>query len=170
MTTTLADVLLVLLSDGPRTVQDLHQRHRDTLGPARQVDITRVVSTMTRLERLGHIRPDAARSRAQYRVWTVTDAGHRSWRAWILDVRAGAAQEDIVVRALLALAATDRPTYETVIAACTACLETRRHHPRRRRPLSAPDALDDLDDAVAATALRWLRRLRTRPRARARVT
>lgn len=164
MTTTLGDAVLVLLADRPATAHELHRRHAEALGPQRQVDITRVVATLTRQERLGYIRADPELSRGQRRVWVLTGAGQQRQRSWIL-AGEGADHEDVVVRALLAVAAADRATFDTVIAACLRTMELRRRRPARRTgPVSAPQALADFDQALAVTTLDWLRRLSGRPR------
>ena len=165
MTTTLGDAVLVLLGDRPATAHELHRRHAETLGPQRQVDITRVVATLTRQERLGYIRADEALSRGQRRVWALTEAGRRRQQSWILESTPDAGHEDIVVRALLAVAAADRDTFDTVIAAGLRTLELRRRPAARRTgPVSAPQALADFDHALAVTTLDWLRHLRGRRR------
>jgi DNA-binding PadR family transcriptional regulator len=165
MTTTLGDAVLVLLGDRPATAHELHRRHAEALGPQRQVDITRVVATLTRQERLGYIRAEAM-ARGPRRVWALTEAGRRRQRSWILEAGPATGHEDIVVRALLAVAAADRDTLDTVIAGGLRTLERRRRHAPARRtgPVSAPQALADFDEALAVTTLDWLRRLRGRPR------
>src|SRR5687768_18143833 len=108
MTTTLGDVLLVLLADGPGGALELQQRHAEALGPGRRVDIARVVSTAARLERLHYIRQHPELSRGPRRVWQLTESGQRRQRSWILDLSRDADQEDILVRVLLAVATADR--------------------------------------------------------------
>lgn len=167
MTTTLGDAVLVLLGDRPATAHELHRRHAEALGPRRQVDITRVVATLTRQERLGYIRADAALSRGPRRVWTLTGAGQQRQQSWMLAAGPGTDHEDILIRALLAVAAADRATFDTVIASSLRTLELRRRRgtpARRTGPVSAPQALADFDEALAVTTLDWLRRLRGRPR------
>jgi DNA-binding PadR family transcriptional regulator len=168
MTSTLGDVVLVLLGDRPAGAHELRQRHAEALGPHRQVDITRVVATLTRQERLGYIRTDPALSRGSRRVWALTEAGDRRQRSWILAAGPDTDHDDILVRVLLAVAATDRATFDAVIAAGLRILEQRRRRSPAGRAgaVTAPQALAEFDRALAVTTIDWLRRLRGRPRER----
>ncbi|GIF09062.1 hypothetical protein [Actinoplanes siamensis] len=163
MTTTLGDTLLVFLADRPGTAYDLRQRHAQTFGERGAVDVLRVVAALKRLERLGHVRTGGSKT------FTLTDTGHRRQRSWILDVSRDASGQDILDRVLLAMAATERETFDAVVASCLAVLESRRPRggPRGPEPLvSAPRARAELDAVMAASALKWVRHLAGRPRER----
>jgi hypothetical protein len=126
---------------------------------------------MTRQERLGYVRTVRELSRER-RVMSLTDAGRRRQRSWLLDIGPATEHEDVLVRVLLAVVATDRPTFDTVIGACRAVLEVRRLRATARRVVtfSAADARAEFEDALLATTLDWLRDLQSRKRKRDRAT
>jgi DNA-binding PadR family transcriptional regulator len=165
----LSDVLLVLLADRPGTSHQLQGRHIEALGPDARVDITRIAWTLARQERLGLVRTTAASAQAKQRVYALTEAGSRRQRMWLLRLPADAGPDDIRTRVLLAVEATDRDTFETVVAVCLAHLELSRlpGDPDGREPaLTSQVARTELADASLAAQLDWLRRLRARPRKR----
>lgn len=165
----LGDVLLVLLGDRPGTAHDLQQRHNATFGPAERVDISRVSWTLTRQERLGFVRAANASRPAKQLQFELTDAGVRRQRMWMLRVPADFTPDDIRSRVLLAVTATDRSTFETVVAVCLALLELHRLRTEEPQPaavLSPASARAELADAALAAQLSWLQNLRSRPRDR----
>ena len=167
----LSDVLLVLVGAEPGTAHDIQRRHARAFGADQSVDVTRVVKTLAREERLGSV-TTASTGRAQQRLYALTEAGDRRQRAWMLRVPAGAGADDIRVRVLLALAAADRVTYESVLSACVAHLELLR--PRTDPPapdaaLSPEEARRELADAYLNAQLVWVRDLRARRRDRDRL-
>ncbi|WP_436532987.1 hypothetical protein [Actinoplanes sp. HUAS TT8] len=165
MTATLGDILLVFLADGPGSAYELRQRHARTFGPDRAVDVLRVVATLTRQERLGHVRTSG---RHGPRAYTLTEAGVLRQRAWIRDVPADSGPQDVLDRVLLAMAATDRATFDAVVAAGLDALEAQRARPgsRKRDVLSAPDARAELEAMMASSAIRWVRQVSGRRRER----
>ncbi|MEU4623641.1 PadR family transcriptional regulator [Actinoplanes sp. NPDC023801] len=169
MTATLGDLLLVFLADRPGTAYDLQQRHTQTFGPDRVVDVTRVGATLNRLERLGYVRTAAVVRPGTRRVCTVSDAGRARQRAWLLDVPAGPAGTDVVDRVLLAMTAADRATFDAVVGACLTAMQAQRQRAAGHNTavaVSAPAARAELDDIMADSVLTWLRRLAGRPRGR----
>ena len=170
MTAILGDILLVFLADRPGTAYDLTQRHAQTFGPERAVDVLRVVAALNRQERLGTVRPSTRKALPRApRLYTPTDAGLDRQRAWLLGVPGDGTDQEVLDRVLLAMAATDRATFDAVVAACLSALESRRPRPgTRRRPatLSAGEARAELEAAMAASAIGWVRRLAERPRER----
>ncbi|MFI1996359.1 hypothetical protein [Actinoplanes sp. NPDC020271] len=166
MTATLGDILLVFLADSPGSAYELRQRHAQTFGADRGVDVLRVVASLTRQERLGHVR--ASGRRRGPRTYTLTENGQRRQRAWMLDVPADASGPDVLDRVLLAMAATDRVTFDAVVASCLVALESQRARPasRRREVVSAPDARAELEAMMASSAIRWVRHLAGRRRER----
>jgi DNA-binding PadR family transcriptional regulator len=166
MTVALGDVLLVLLGDGPATAYELRLRHAETFGSQESVDIARVVPALTRQERLGFVRTDGAPGRR--RRWQLTDAGHRRQRTWLLDVRDDVPPAEIRIRGLLAVAVTDRATFDTVIGSCLATLELQqmRTKPAPSTTLSAHFARSTYRELLAEATLDWLRGLRAGHRAR----
>ncbi len=165
MTATLGDILLVFLADGPGSAYELRQRHARTFGADRAVDVLRVVAALTRQERLGHVRTGGRRGP---RTYTLTEAGQLRQRAWILDVPPEAGGQDVLDRVLLAMAATDRATFDAVVASCLVALESQRTRPasRRREVVSAPDARAELEAMMASSAIKWVRHLAGRRRER----
>ncbi|WP_203818052.1 hypothetical protein [Paractinoplanes ferrugineus] len=165
----LADVLLVLLGDRPGTAHEIQCRHADTFGPHERVDISRVTWTLGRQERLGLVRSRATPAQPRRRSWALTDAGARRQRMWLLRVPAEFTPDDVRIRVLLAVAATDRATFDMVVQVCLAQLELSR---LRAAPapasadLSPASARAELTDAALAAEVAWLRSLHTRRRAR----
>ncbi|BCY11450.1 hypothetical protein [Actinoplanes sp. L3-i22] len=170
MTATLGDILLVFLADRPGTAYDLTQRHAQTFGSARSVDVLRVVAALNRQERLGHVRTSTRKTLPKApRLYTPTDAGLARQRTWILDVPAGSSAPDVLDRVLLAMVASERATFDAVVAACLAVLEAQRPRPRSRRResvLSARHARAELEAAMASSTISWVRDLGERPRER----
>lgn len=166
----LGDVLLVLLGDGPGTTYDLQRRHNAAFGPDERVDISRVSWTLIRQERLGDVRVINAARPAKQRRFELTDAGRRHQREWLLRVPADATFDDVRTRVLLAVAAADRPTFETVVAVCLAHVELSMRPSPSDAPLSPGRARAELAGAVLAAQLAWLQGLRHRPRDRDRVS
>jgi DNA-binding PadR family transcriptional regulator len=169
MTATLGDLLLVFLADRPGTAYDLQQRHAQTFGADRVVDVTRVGATLNRLERLGYVRTAAVTRPGTRRVCTLTDAGRARQRAWMLDVPESPGGTDVVDRVLLATTAADRVTFDAVVGACLAVLEAQRQRAASHRTVaavSARQARAELDDIMADSVLTWLRWLAGRPRGR----
>ncbi|MFC4063679.1 hypothetical protein [Actinoplanes subglobosus] len=168
MTATLGDILLVFLADRPGTAHDLQQRHAQTFGQQRAVDVTRVGATLRRLERQGHVRDLTTAKLAIRRICTVTDAGRQRQRSWLLDVPAEMTGPEAVDRVLLAMTASDRATFEQVAAACVATLEA-RHQREARMPrpvMSARYALEEFEDVVTVSAITWISDLTGRCRER----
>lgn len=164
---TLGDVLLVLLADDPATAHELCRRHAETFGPGDRVDIARVVPALTRQERLGYARTD--RMPGRQRRFSLTDAGRRRQRVWLLDVREDISLAEIRLRGLLAVAVPERSTFDTVIDSCLATLELRQR--RAVAEPASPDisvraARDRHDELLAAATLDWLRELRAGHRVR----
>ncbi|MEU4237548.1 hypothetical protein [Actinoplanes sp. NPDC026619] len=163
MAATLGDLLLVLLHDRPGSSHELRQRHAAALGPRNEVNIKRVEAALTRQQRLGYVRTEEALSRGRKRVWVLTDAGRRRGRDWLLEDGPGSEVEDVVVRALIALAA-DGIDVEAVVGSGVAALERRLPRPvaggRHLGTIAEVRAAYE-DETVKAT-LRWLRRLHAR--------
>ncbi|GIE29433.1 hypothetical protein Ait01nite_024780 [Actinoplanes italicus] len=169
MTATLGDLLLVFLADRPGTAYDLQQRHVQTFGPDRVVDVTRVGAALNRLERLEYVRTAAVVRPGTRRVCTLTDAGRARQRAWLLDVPENPTGGDVVDRVLLAMTAADRVTFDAVVGSCLAALEAQRQRADGHRTMaavSARQARAELDDIMADSVLTWLRWLAGRPRGR----
>jgi DNA-binding PadR family transcriptional regulator len=167
MTVALGDVLLVLLGDGPATAHELRLRHAETFGAADSVDIARIVPALNRQEKLGYARTDGMPGRQ--RRFQLTEAGRRRQRAWLLDVRGDVGLAEIRTRALLAVAVTDRATFDTLIGSYLATLELQRMRAgagSARSPLSVRAARDTHDGLLAAATLDWLRELRAGRRVR----
>lgn len=167
--TTLGDVLLVLLADQGGTAHDIQQRHAGAFGPEKRVDISRVTWTLTRQERLGFVRAAASPARSRQRRYELTETGDRRQRMWLLRVPPDADAEDVRTRALLAIEATDRATFDMVIQVCLAHLELSRLRADPGQPdaaLSTQSARAELTDATLAAEVRWLQSLRTRQRQR----
>src|SRR4051794_39794033 len=123
MTSTLGDILLVFLADEPGTAYDLRQRHAQTFGPHRAVDITRVMSTLGRQERFGYVRAEVGAEKRSRPVCVLTEAGERRQRSWMLDLPQEIGEADVLDRVLLAVTATDRTTFEAVLGSCIAAME-----------------------------------------------
>ena len=130
MDSALGNVLLVLLSDRPATAHDLHRRHTDTFSDQYPVDISRVAITLSRLERLGHVRSSRTPSPDKRKVCDLTETGRRQQRAWMLEIPPESGPPEVVLRVLLAVAAADRPTLDAVLDSCIAVMG--RRHDRRR--------------------------------------
>lgn len=165
MTATLGDILLVFLADGPGSAYELRQRHSRTFGPDRAVDVLRVVAALTRQERLGHVRNSGRRGP---RTYTLTEAGVLRQRAWIREVPPESTGQEVLDRVLLAMAATERSTFDAVVAACLAVLEAQRARAgsRKREVVSAQDARAELEAMMASSAIKWVRHLAGRRRER----
>jgi DNA-binding PadR family transcriptional regulator len=169
MTATLGDILLVFLADDPGTAHDLQQRHAQTFGPERAVDVLRVVNALARLERLGLIRTSPRKSLPRARSYTVSEAGRRRQQSWILEMPPAAGGQDVIERILLAMAATDRATFDAVVASCLSVLESQRlpAEAREQEPvMSVRRVRAEFEDAMTASALTWVRQLAGRPRER----
>ncbi|XVV15911.1 hypothetical protein ACQP2X_16635 [Actinoplanes sp. CA-131856] len=166
MTATLGNILLVFLADRPGTAHELQQRHAQTFGRERSVDIARVLAALRRQERLGYVGTEAPAQPRRPVVCFLTDAGHARQRAWMLGVPADVTGEDVMARVLLATAAADRETFDAVIESCLTALKSQRSRTRRPAMLEAGSALTEYEDAVAASLVAWLRRLAGRPRRR----
>ncbi len=166
MTATLGDILLVFLADRPATAYELQQRHAATFGPQRAVGVNRVVAALNRQEKLGHIHLLRGVTRKAPQVCATTEAGRLRQRAWILEVPPGPGVAEVLDRVLLAMAAADRATFEAVVQRCLAAMEASRSRRRARPVVSAPNALAEYDDVVAASLRKWLRGLAGRPRER----
>jgi hypothetical protein len=169
MTATLGDILLVFLADRPGSAHELTQRYAQTFGPERAVDVLRVGQTLSRQERLGHVQISNRKTLSKSRLYTLTDAGRGRQRSWIVDVPEGSSGPDVLDRVLLATAATDRATFDAVVAASLVALGARRPRSgsRKRQPVvTAGHARAELDAAMASTAIEWVRRLAERPRER----
>jgi DNA-binding PadR family transcriptional regulator len=167
MTATLGDLLLVFLADRPGTAYDLQQRHAQTFGSQRAVDVTRIGATLNRQERLGYVRTAAATAQSSRRVCTLTETGHHRQRSWLLEIPHDLSEADVIDRVLLAMTAADRATFDTVVAGCLATMETQRRRAgsRRQQPVrSAQHARAELDDMVASSVRAWLRQLAGRAR------
>ncbi|XVU28764.1 hypothetical protein ACQPZJ_17415 [Actinoplanes sp. CA-054009] len=166
MTATLGNILLVFLADRPGTAHELQQRHAQTFGRERSVDIARVLAALRRQERLGYVGTETSRPRRPLTCF-LTDAGYEHQRSWMLDVPPGVTGEDVIVRVLLATAAADRETFDAVIDSCLRTLKAQRPGGRRSRPvLAAGNALAEYEDALSTSLQAWLRRLAGRPRER----
>jgi DNA-binding PadR family transcriptional regulator len=168
MTATLGDLLLAFLADRPGTAYDLQQRHVQTFGPDRVVDVARVGAALNRLERLSYVRTAAVASGSR-RVCTLTDTGRARQRAWMLSVPESPTGTDVVDRVLLAIAAADRVTFDAVVGTCLAALEAQRQQAAGHRTVTAMSvrqARAELDDIMADSVLTWLRWLAGRPRGR----
>lgn len=169
MTATLGDILLVFLADRPGSSHDLTQRYAQTFGPERAVDVLRVGQTLSRQERLGYVQIGNRRALSKLRLYALTEAGLRRQRAWIADLPAGSNAQDALDRVLLATAASDRATFDAVAAAALAVLESRRPQAGSRgleRVVSAQHARDELEAAMASSAIDWVRHLAARTRDR----
>ncbi|AEV84151.1 hypothetical protein ACWT_3128 [Actinoplanes sp. SE50] len=169
MTATLGDILLVFLADRPGSAYDLKQRHEQTFGADRAVDVLRVAQTLSRQEKSGYVRPSTrALPPRSPRVFTLTDAGLRRQFGWLLDVPPDAAGPDVLDRVLLAMAATERATFDAVVARCLAVLEAQRPRPGlpRQDALSVRHARAELAVVMATSAIEWVRHLAQRPRER----
>ncbi|MEU8817532.1 hypothetical protein [Actinoplanes sp. NPDC048796] len=166
MTATLGNILLVFLADRPGTAHELQQRHAETFGRERSVDIARVLAALRRQERLGSVGTEAASQPRRPVVCFLTDAGYARQRSWMLGVPPDVTGEDIIVRVLLATAAADRETFDAVIESCLTALKSQRSRSRRAAVLEAGSALAEYEDTVAASLQTWLRRLAGRPRRR----
>ena len=167
--TALGDVLLVLLSDGGGTAHDIQRRHAATFGPDHSVDIARVTWTLSRQERLGFVRSAGSPTQARQRHWELTEEGSRRQRMWMLRMPSDVSTDDVCTRVLLAIEATDRPTFEMVLSVCLAHLELTRLRAdpaARDAPLTAEAARAELGDATLASEVGWLQMLRTRQRVR----
>jgi len=165
----LGDVLLVLLGGGPGTAHDLQQRHAATLGPDHVVDVTRVAWTLSRLERHGDVQSGPMPGRPKQLRFALTEAGDHKQRTWMLGLPADATPEEIRTRVLLAVEATDRSTFEMVVAVCLARLEVGRRQAvpaHRGRAITAETARAELAEASATAQLAWLRQLSARHRER----
>ncbi|MET7419659.1 hypothetical protein [Dactylosporangium sp. NPDC005555] len=117
MTTTLENTILVLLGARSGTAYELHQRHTEIFGDDHRVDLQRVLGAVTRLERSGHItlrapRPDVQRNRP---LCTLTMAGRRRQRQWLMGIDAATSGNDIYLRGLLAVEAADPETFEAYV-------------------------------------------------------
>jgi DNA-binding PadR family transcriptional regulator len=170
MTATLGDILLVFLADEPGTAYELQQRHAQTFGAQRAVDVMRVVSTLNRQERLGYVgtRRRSASTRTP-RIYTLTEAGRRRQQSWIVDVPGDVSGPDVVDRVLLATAASGRTTFDAVLASCLTVLESQRPRTgsRKRDPvISARHARAELEAVVTSSVIKWMRELTGRPRER----
>ncbi|GAA2642761.1 hypothetical protein [Paractinoplanes durhamensis] len=167
MTVALGDVLLVLLGDGPATAYELRRRHVETFGAGDSVDIARVGPALNRLERLGHARTDGLPGTR--RRFLLTEAGERRQRTWLLDVRDDVSPEEIRIRGLLAVAVTDRATFDTVIGSCLAVLELQQIRARAEAGgslISVRHARHAHEELLVAATLDWLRGLRAGRRLR----
>ncbi|GIE92454.1 hypothetical protein SAMN06264365_14413 [Actinoplanes regularis] len=166
MTATLGDILLVFLADRSGTAHELQQRHAATFGPQRAVGVNRVVAALNRQEKLGHIHLLKGATQKSPQVCAPTEAGRLRQRAWILEVPPEPDLAEVLDRVLLAMAAADRATFEAVVERCLAALDASRPRRRARAVVSAPHALAEYDDVVAASLRKWLRGLAGRPRDR----
>jgi DNA-binding PadR family transcriptional regulator len=172
MTVVLDDVVLALLAPGPSSAYELWQQHTAIFGDTRRVDLSRVMNSVTRLERAGLLRvevPDAARKGSGSRLacW-LTAAGRARQAAWLCEVGPDTSADDLYVRGLLAVEAADPATFDTFLASSLAATRTR---------ISRLAAADDLDAArrartafdqeVARALALWLNQLpeHRRPRA-----
>jgi len=167
--TALGDVLLVLLADGGGTAHDIQRRHAATFGADQSVDIARVTWTLSRQERLGFVRSAGSPTQARQRHWELTDEGGRRQRMWMLRMPSDFSAEDVRTRVLLAIEATDRPTFEMVLSVCLAHLELTRLRADPGRPeaaLTAEAARAELADASLVAEVTWLQNLRLRQRDR----
>ncbi|GIF23483.1 DNA-binding PadR family transcriptional regulator [Actinoplanes tereljensis] len=165
MSATLGDILLVMLGDRPASAYELRQRHAEALGAAHRLDVRRVEVALVRLQRVGHVYTDQVLSHGAKRVWSITEAGRHRQRSWIVDVGPEEAVEDLVARVLIALAATDRATFEAVVESCLTRFEGRRPRVARRAGVTTPaEARSAFDTEVAKATLRWLQQLRTHDR------
>ncbi|BCY11529.1 PadR family transcriptional regulator [Actinoplanes sp. L3-i22] len=168
MAATLGEILLVFLADRFGTPYELQQRHGQTFGPQEAVDVTRVMQALARQERLGNVRLAPVRSGKQ-RVYALTEAGRRRQRAWIVDVPGNAGGADLVARVLLAMTATDRETFDAVVAACLAVVAAQRRDVSGLpavRVMSPLRARAKFDDAVSTSLVVWLHDLAAQPRER----
>ncbi|GAA2710216.1 hypothetical protein [Actinoplanes palleronii] len=166
MAATLGDILLVFLADWPATAYELQQRHATTFGAERAVDVTRVMAALSRQEKLGYVELRKGAARKSPRTCALTEAGRLRQRAWILDVPDELSGAEILDRVLLAMAATDRPTFEAVVEQCLTALDAQLPRRRHRAVVSAPYALAEYEDVVAASTRKWLRELVGRRRER----
>ena len=169
MAALLGDVLLVLLADRGGTTHEIQRRHATTFGDAESVDISRISWTLTRQERLGLVRSAASPTHARQRRFELTDAGARRQRMWLLRVPPDATPDDISTRALLAIEAVDRSTFDMVISVCLTHLELTRLRTAPTTPdapISAETARAELTDATLAAEVAWLQSLQSHPRER----
>ncbi|MEU4156382.1 hypothetical protein [Actinoplanes sp. NPDC026670] len=160
--------MLVFLADRPGTSYDLQQRHLQTFGSRRAVDVTRIGIVLNRQERVGYVRTAAVASPGTRRVCTLTDAGRRRQRTWMLEVPPALSEAEVIDRVLLAMTAGDRATFDTVVAACLAVLQSAPSPPDLDPApvVSARHARAELEEIRTASVLTWLRRLGDRPRGR----
>lgn len=115
----LDDVLLALLGGRDSSAWELRQRHDEIFGSARRMDIVRVMAAVTRLERSGFLRVDAAvparMASGNRRTCSLTAAGRQRQRAWLCDLPPDVSIEDVYVRGMLAVEAADEATFDTFV-------------------------------------------------------
>ncbi len=115
----LDDVLLALLGGRDSSAWELMQRHDEIFGSAHRMDIVRVMAAVTRLERSGFLRVDAAvparRASGNRRTCSLTAVGRQRQRAWLCELAEDVSIEDVYVRGMLAVGAADEATFDTFV-------------------------------------------------------
>nr|BFE60395.1 hypothetical protein GCM10020063_049210 [Dactylosporangium thailandense] len=129
MTVVLDDVVLVLLAEGPSSAYDLWHRHSAIFGSARRVDLSRVMISVTRLERAGLLRveaPTTLRHGSGNRLpcW-LTAEGRRRQAAWLCAVDPDTDVDDLYVRGMLAVDAANPATFDAFLSNSLTATRTR---------------------------------------------
>ncbi|MFI5908643.1 hypothetical protein [Dactylosporangium sp. NPDC051541] len=168
MTVVLDDVVLVLLAEGPSSAYELWQHHAELFGDDRRVDLSRVMTSVNRLERAGLLRVEApakARKGSGNRLacW-LTAAGRERQAAWLCAVGPDTGADDLYVRGLLAVEAADPATFDTFLSRSLAAARTRI---TRLAASGDSGARTAFDQEVARALALWLNQLpeHRRPRA-----
>ncbi|WP_432994192.1 PadR family transcriptional regulator [Dactylosporangium sp. CA-233914] len=120
MTVVLDDVVLALLAAGPSSAYEIWHRHREIFGDTRRVDLSRVMNSVTRLERAGLLRVEAPataqRGSGNRLSCRLTPAGRARQAAWLCEVGPDMQSEDLYVRGMLAVDAASPATFEEFLS------------------------------------------------------
>ncbi|MET7418952.1 PadR family transcriptional regulator [Dactylosporangium sp. NPDC005555] len=127
----LDDILLALLGGRDGSAWELMQRHDELFGGAHRMDIVRVMAAVTRLERAGFLRVDAAvperMASGNRRTCSLTAAGRQRQRAWLCEFNPDVSVEDVYVRGMLAVQTADEETFETFVRNGLTATRVRMH-------------------------------------------
>ena len=153
--------LLALLCDGPRYGYELKAGFEARTGDAWPLNVGQVYTTLSRLERDGHVERDSedAEGHVHYRL---TDAGRRELQAWWdAEVeREAPPRDELAIKIALALTVPGVDVLGVLQRQRTATLRALQTQTRRRRALgsdttAAALVLDRLVFAAEAE-VRWL--------------
>ncbi|MFF5228214.1 hypothetical protein [Dactylosporangium sp. NPDC000521] len=127
----LDDVLLALLGGRDSSAWELMRRHDEIFGSAQRMDIVRVMASVTRLERGGFLRVDAAvparMASSNRRTCSLTAAGRQRQRTWLCALPPDVSIEDVYVRGMLAVESADEATFDMFIRSGLAVTRARMH-------------------------------------------